>query len=287
MKKLLKQLTVLLIVLAVFICNTAVAALADEAYSFSKDNATVSLQIPSGFISYSIDDIGSMSATDFKSYPVTKNEAIKRTQSGTIINAFSKDKSREIDASVIDSDNITSYTKQYASSSSTEKSSNESNLLSKINNLSALDETECQSFIMTLTNELKEQGHTFLSSSSVIKLSGYKFIKTCARIGTSKSGYTYTSVMTIVGGKCYQLTCYDNSPILTQEQIDANEEIISSFKLKIKGDSGEIAKNNFTSVLAFIMIVASLALIVGICISFVKPIVRRIYGEQLIIRKRK
>ena len=84
--------------------------------------------------------------------------------------------------------------------------------------------------------------------------------------------------MTIFGGKCYELTCYNNVPMLEQDQIDENDEIVSSLKLKIKGNDGEIAANKLSSALTIIVIFVAIAVIFGVVISFVKPLFKK--GED-------
>ena len=139
-----------------------------------------------------------------------------------------------------------------------------------------------------MTDELKDENHTFLSTPANVEISGYHFIKTYARIGNSTSGYTYTSLLTILGGKCYRLTCFNNSPMLEQEQIDNNDEILSSLNITIEGNNGEISTNNWRSVLTYIIIILAAAMIIGIIISFIQPIIaNRNAPESVKTRKRR
>ena len=266
---------------AVIIAFCAVAAVGFTAYaagpsgvSLRSGTAEINLSIPSGFTTVTSDDLDKP-ADYFKNLPITKNEAISRIESGILLDAFSTDKTREIRFSVFESNKLGKYA---ASAVAGSQPSTESNLIKGINNFSALGESERQKVISSIADELKAEGHTFLATPSEIELSGYKFIRSYARIGSSSSGYTYTSVMTIFGGKCYELTCYNNVPMLEQEQIDENDEIVSSLKLKIKGNDGEIAANKLSSALTIIVIFVAIAVIFGVVISFVKPLFKK--GEE-------
>lgn len=254
-------------------CFTANAA-RKSSVSLHSGSADISLSIPSGFTTVTSDDLDKPSDY-FKSLPITKNEAIGRIESGILLDAFSNDKTREIRFSVFESNKLGKYA---VSSVAGSQPGTESNLIKGINNFSALGASERQKVISAIADELKSEGHTFLSTPSEIELSGYKFIRSYARIGSSTSGYTYTSVMTVFGGKCYELTCFNNMPMLEQEQIDENDEIVSSLKLKIKGNDGEIAANKFSSALTFIVIFLAIAVIFGVVISFVKPLLKK--GEE-------
>lgn len=254
-------------------CFTASAA-GNSSVTLQSGTAEISLSVPSGFTTITSDDLDKPSDY-FKNLPITKNEAISRIESGILLNAFSNDKTREIRFSVFESNKLGKYAVSTVVGTQT---SDENNLIKGINNFSALSESERQKVISAISDELKVEGHTFLSTPSEIELSGYKFIRSYARIGSSTSGYTYTSVMTIFGGKCYELTCFNNMPMLEQEQIDENEEIVSSLKLKIKGNDGEIAANKFSSALTFVVIFLAIAVIFGVVVSFVKPLLQK--GED-------
>lgn len=254
---------------ALMMCGFTVSA--DSNVSLKSGIADISLTVPSGFTSVTADDLDK-SSDYFKNLPITKNEAINRIESGILLDSFSNDKMREIRFSVFESNTLGKYV---VSSAARSDSGTGSNLIKGINNFSALEESERQRVITAITDELKSEGHTFLSTPCEIEIDGYKFIRSYARIGSSTSGYTYTSVMTIFGGKCYELTCYNNTPMLEQEQIDENDEVVSSLKLKIKGNDGELAANKFSSALTIIAIFVAIAVIFGIVISFVRPLLKK------------
>lgn len=262
---------------AMTLCFTANAA-RQSSVSLRSGTADISLSVPSGFTTVTADDLDKPSEY-FKNLPINKNEAISRIESGILLDAFSNDKTREIRFSVFESNRLGKYA---VSSVAGSQSSTKSNLIKGINNFSALGESERQKVISAISDELKDEGHTFLATPSEIVLSGYKFIRSYARIGSSTSGYTYTSVMTIFGGKCYELTCFNNMPMLEQEQIDENNVIISSLKLKIKGNDGEIAANKFSSAVTFVVIFLAIAVIFGVVVSFVKPLLKRGEGSEKI-----
>ena len=290
MKRFVKKTLAFVVLLSVMTTGfVPFTAFADSTVAVNTDYSKISVKIPSKFTVLTTEDVDK-GAAFYKDLPLSKNEAIKRIDSGVLIDAFSNDKQREIRFSVFSANKIGKYSSESsrAAESVAKTEESEHSLISGINNFSDLEKSERESVISTVADALKAQGHTLLSTPSEIKLSDYYFIKIYARIGDTTTGYTYTSVMTIVGGRCYELTCFDSSPVLEQSQIDANESVISTLNLAINGNSGEIASNNFQSIVVFIVILLSIALIFGVVVSFIKPIVEsRNADEPIRPKKRK
>lgn len=271
------------------LCITALSpsALADTSYSLDSGDNSVGVKIPSGFTVLTAADID-RPVEYFRDFPIDKNEASVRFKSGVLLDAFSADRTREIRISVFDSSDIGKYAAPALSTASGRQSETSGqDLVSGINNFSALSAADRKVVITAVCDNLTAEGHSFLSTPAEVELSGYTFIKTYARIGSSVNGYTYSSVMTIIGGKCYELTCFDNLPTLQQEQIDANEEVLGSLKLSIRGDSGELAANHFQSFIAFAVILIAIAVIAGVIISFVKPYITGQRRDDEVIARRK
>lgn len=272
------------IIIAASFAAAPFTAFADSTVSVQEDNMKASVKLSSDFSTLTKSDLDNP-LEYFKNFPLNKNEFKERLDSGVLFDSFSKDKTREVRFSKYSSNEIGKYSVKTASTASG-KNVQTSNLISSVHNFSTMNESDRKQFINAFSQQLSEQGHTLLSTPGEVKISDYNFIKICARIGSSTSGYTYTSVMTIVGGVCYELTCYDNSPMLDQSQIDANQAIIDTLKLSIKGNSGEIATNNIMSGIAFAIIIAAVIIIVVVIISFIKPLISRKNEEEHIGRRR-
>lgn len=280
---------ILCIVAAVFViavfAATPLTAFADNKITVQEDNMKASVTLSSDFSTLTKSDLDNP-VEYFKNFPLTKNEFKERLDSGVLFDSFSKDKTREIRFSKYSSNEIGKYSVKTASTANDKNGTQTNNLISGVHNFSSMSEIDRKQFISTFSQQLAEQGHTLLSTPCEITLSDYKFIKICARIGSSSSGYTYTSVMTIIGGVCYELTCYDNSPMLEQTQIDENQAVIDSLKLSIKGNSGEIASNTLMSAVAFVIIIVAVIVIVVIIISFIKPLISRKNEDEHIGRRK-
>ena len=273
-----------LLLTAILFASVSICAFADSTVSVQEGNMKASVKLSSDFSTLVKSDLDNP-LEYFKNFPLNKNEFKERLDSGVLFDSFSKDKTREVRFSKYSSNEIGKYSVKTASAANG-KTVQTSNLISGVHNFSTMGENDRKQFISAFSQQLSEQGHTLLSTPSEINLSDYNFIKICARIGTSTSGYTYTTVMTIVGGVCYELTCYDNSPTLEQAQIDENQKIIDTLSLSIKGNSGEIASNNIMSGIAFAIIIAAVIMIVIIIISFIKPLISHKIEEEHIVRRK-
>ena len=97
----------LIIALSLLLC-VSLPVLALSKYKITVDGATISFEAPDNFIGYTKDDMDK-NANEFAAFPISKNEAINKIEAGTIINLFSASEKREIELSVVDSDNLSKY----------------------------------------------------------------------------------------------------------------------------------------------------------------------------------
>ncbi|MBQ2676904.1 MAG: hypothetical protein IJF54_05865 [Clostridia bacterium] len=232
------------------------------ALSVSDEDSEYKVDIPKNFYCYTQDDIYKDSSF-FNKMPIDKQQAIQRVRNGTVIDAFSKDGMREIKLTV-----------------------GSDKLSEELVNLSPLSDEQIKNIADTLKSGIEQNAGTVLWVKST-DLSGYKFIKYCVRVGSSDTGYCYTTMMTVIGGKFYELTCYDSAAVVNDEMAAANDEVFSSFKLNVKAPKG-MGFNTFYQVVSVIVIIVCALVIVVIGYSFVMQLVnRRKTDENQELLKRK
>ena len=153
-------------------------------------------------------------------------------------------------------------------------------------NFSPMDEAGKQKVMERLSAGLTEQQHTLLRNPEVRTIGGYDFIEYSARIGSSDSGYSYTAVMTIVGGRYYECVYYCASPVPDDETAAQMDETLGNFSLQIKGNSGELFNNTIFSVVAILVIIAACLVVLWVLFSLFRMFLRRQKQQHVRVKKR-
>lgn len=243
---------------------TALAKAQTVSIDFFEDKEnTIELSLPSEYLYFTDDDIDK-NADYFKNMPIDKNEAIKQIRNGTYLNAFSESKGAEI-------------TLKITSDSFSEA----------IGNFSPMDDNDKASVIKNFKSIYEQSGHSFLQEPEIIEVDGYSFIKFNCRYGNGDKGFSYKSVLTIIGGYCYELVSYNKMSVPDDEVSAEFDEIVSSVKIDIKGEQGQITKSYFMSALAVIVIIIAVIIIISMIYSLIREyIVHKNHNEKVKLKKR-
>lgn len=227
-----------------------------------KDN-NIEITLPSDYLYFTADDVDK-NADYFKTMPIDKNEAIEQISEGTYLNAFSKDEDSQIILKIT-TDNFSQT----------------------IGNFSPMDENDKASVIKSFKSVYEQSGHSFLTEPEVVKIDGYDFMKFNCRYGSGDKGFSYQSVLTIIGGNCYELVSYNTMSVPDEEITKDFDNLISSVKMNIKGEQGQITKSFFMSVLAILVIIIAIIIMITFIYSLIREyIVYKNRGEKVKLKKR-
>lgn len=253
------------LVLTVMLFSTSVyAKSSDVSISFFDDKEnSIEMTLPSDYIYFTSDDVDK-SADYFKSMPIDKNEAIEQISKGTYLNAFSESKNSQL-VLKITSDNFTKT----------------------IGNFSPMDENDKASVIKSFKATYEQSGHSFLIEPDTIEVDGYDFIRFNCRYGSGEKGFSYKSILTIIGGNCYEFVRYNKSSVPDDEANEEFDDIVSSIEMNIKGEATQIAKSFFMSVLTIIAIIIAVLIIISMIYSLIREyIVYKNHNEKVRLKKR-
>ena len=213
--------TLVCVIAMAFGCATTALA-----YTFEDDRFIINLDIPEGYIVYDQNSI--LSKNDENAANVQN-----RIDNGMVIDALNPTTQSE----------LTVYTSTDSLSSS-------------IKNYTQLDEKSKQEFAQKYKQGLSKNDHTFLTEPTTVTINGYDYLRVLARVGSSTSGYSYLSYVTIINGDYYEATAYLPQTIPTEEEIAQAEQLLSTFKVDVYGLGEKIDRNTITQVIITALIVA-------------------------------
>lgn len=224
---------------------------------------TIGVSLSSDYLYFTADDI-EKSADYFKKMPIDKQEAVKEINDGTYLNAFCESKGSQI-VLKITSDNFSKT----------------------IANFTPMDDNDKQSVIKNFKSIYEQGGHSFLTEPDVIQVDGYDFIRFNCRYGSGDKGFSYKSILTIIGGNCYEFIKYSKLSVPDDEINNDFDDLVSSISMNIKGETGQIAKSFFMSVVAIIIIIIAVIIAVSMIYSLFKEfILHKNRGEKVRLKKR-
>ncbi len=230
---------------------------------FDEKENNIELKLPSDYLYFTNDDVDK-NADYFNNMPIDKNAAIEQIRNGTYLNAFSESQGSQVILKIT-SDNFSQ----------------------SIGNFTPMDENDKNSVIKSFKNNFEQSGHSFLTEPEVIEIDKYSFMSFNCRYGSGDKGFSYKSVLTIIGGNCYELVRYNKASIPDDEAADEFEKIISTVKMNIKGEKGQIAKSYFMSVLTIIVIIVAAIIIVAMIYSLIREyLVHKNHNEKVRLKKR-
>ncbi len=253
-----------LFLLAMMISTPALAKSSKIAIDFfeNKENQ-IEISLDSDYLYFTDDDVD-QPAEFFKNMPIDKNEAITQITDGTYLNAFSEKKGSQV-VLKITTDNFSQA----------------------IANFTPMDENDKASVIKSFKVSYEQSGHSFLTEPDIIKIDGYDFIRFSCRYGSGEKGFSYKSVLTIIGGNCYELVRYNKVSLPDDEANKEFDKIIKSLDFNIKGEKSQIAKSYFISVLTIIGIIIVLIIMASMIYSLIREyIVYKNHNEKVNLRKK-
>ncbi|MBQ4156110.1 MAG: hypothetical protein IJD90_04825 [Clostridia bacterium] len=230
---------------------------------FEEKENTIELSLNSDYLYFTADDIDK-SADFFKNMPVDKNEVINQINEGTYLNAFSEKKGSQV-VLKITTDNFSQA----------------------ITNFTPMDENDKKSVIKNFKNSFEQSGHSFLTEPDIVRIDGYDFIRFNCRYGSGEKGFSYKSVLTIIGGNCFELVRYNKISLPDDTANEEFDDIIDSLKLNIKGEKAQIAKSYFISVLTIAGIIVVMIIMISMIYSLIREyIVYKNHNEKVRLRKK-
>jgi len=245
----LKRIVFLLIFVLIFLipCSAVTASYDD------KDNNTVNeitIDIPDGFHVVTREDLNSDSK-DFADIPLSKMKIQQDFTNGVVLYAFADEKNCQITVSVKDD----GFSKE-------------------IMNLSVLTDANINRVMDSIIDKTKENKTlTILENGYITETGGFKYINYTVREGDSETGYTYSSAVTIIGGKYIEITVFRSSPLLNDNLKDINNSIFSSAEIHIGTSADEVKNTFFQSFASVATIIGAVILIIFILYSFIKDII--------------
>lgn len=255
----------LCLILLVLLFSTTVGAKSSQIsinFFEDKDN-NIQLSLPSDYLYFTNDDVDK-NADYFKNMPIDKNTAIEQIRNGTYLNAFSEEKNSQIILKIT-SDNFSQ----------------------SIGNFSPMDENDKKSVIKSFRTDFEQSGHAFLTEPEVIEIDNYEFMCFNCRYGSGEKGFSYKSILTIIGGNCYELVKYNKASIPDDEMADEFNNIVSTIKINIKGETGQIVKSYFMSVMIIIVIIVAAIIVIAMIYSLIREyIVYKNHNEKVRLKKR-
>lgn len=262
MKKLKCLICLMLIVLMFSTPALAKSETVSIGFFEDKENS-IEITLPSDYLYFTADDVDK-NADYFKNMPIDKNEAIEQIREGTYLNAFSESKGSQIIIKIT-SDNFTET----------------------IGNFSPMDDNDKASVIKSFKSTYEQSGHSFLTEPDTVEIDGYDFIRFNCRYGSGDKGFSYKSVLTIIGGNSYEIVCYNKMSVPDDEITEEFDDLISSVEMNIKGESGQITKSFFMSVLTILVIIVAVFIMISMIYSLIREyIVYKNHNEKVRLKKR-
>ena len=223
----------------------------------------ISISLDSGYVYYTLDDIDKDSSY-FSSLPIDKNEAREEIANGTYMQAFCESEGVQVVIKVT-TDNFSQ----------------------SIGNLTQMDEGETQAVMKSFKASLELQNHALLKEPEVTEIDGYKALDFLCRAGSGESGFSYRSLITIIGSRCYEFTFLSTTSIPDEMTKRSFDDMIDSINLSIKGETGEIVKSVFMSVLSILAIVVACAIGLVFAYSLVMEFINaRKHSDKVRLKKR-
>lgn len=231
---------------------------------FFEDNDNhIEVNLPSDYLYFTDNDVDK-NADYFKNMPIDKNEAIEQIREGTYLNAFSE-KSGSQFVLKITSDNFSKA----------------------IGNITPMDENDKASVMKSFKATFEQNGHSFLTEPDIVEIDGYDFIRFNCRYGSGEKGFSYKSVLTIIGGNCYEFVRYNKMSVPDDDATEEFDNITSSIKMKIKGETSQIVKSIFLSIFTIIVTIIACLILISMIYSLIREfIVYRNHNEKVRIKKR-
>lgn len=251
------------LIIMMFVINVNVLAKSENITVEFQDNS-IELTLSSDYVYFTANDVDKQSADYFKNMPVDKKQARELVKDGTYFSAFSEKNGSQITINIT-SDSFTQT----------------------VENFTPMDDNDKLSVIKSFKSILEREGHSFLSEPSVTEIDGYDFIEFNCRIGSGDIGYSYKSYMTIIGGNCYELVCYNKMSIPDDEITEQFSEIVSSVEMNIKGETAGIIKSFAMSAFTIIGIIIAVIIVIAMIYSLIREfIVHKNHSEKVKIKKR-
>lgn len=262
MKKLKCFICLTILVLTLGITASAKTQTVSIDFFEDKENS-IELSLSSDYLYFTDEDVDK-NADYFKNMPIDKNEAIEQIREGTYLNAFSESKGSQI-VLKITSDNFSET----------------------IGNFSPMDDNDKASVVKSFKSVYEQGGHSFLTEPDIIEVDGYDFIRLNCRYGSGDKGFSYKSILTIIGGNCYEIVSYNKMSVPDDEISEEFDELVSSIKMDIKGEQGQITKSFFMSALAIIVAIIAVIIIISMIYSLIREyIVHKNHNEKVRLKKR-
>lgn len=251
-----------LVLLVSLFSTTALAKGQNVSLTDSLENE-ISISLGDGFVYYTLNDIDKDSSY-FSSLPIDKNEAREKISNGTYLQAFCESEGVQVVIKVT-TDNFSQ----------------------SIGNLSQMDENETASVLKSFKASLELQNHAFLKEPQVTEVDGYKALDFLCRVGSGESGFSYRSLITIIGSRCYEFTFFNTSSIPDEMTKRSFEDMINSIDLSIKGETSEIVKSFFMSALSIVAIIVACLIGLTFAYSLVMEFVSaRKHSDKVRLKKR-
>lgn len=253
---------ILALTLIAFMFNINVFA-KSEKVEISFEENTIGITLPSDYIYYTASDVDK-SADYFKKMPIDKQEAIDQIKEGTYLNAFCESKGSQV-LFKITSDNFSKT----------------------IANFTPMDENDKASVIKNFRSIYEQSGHSFLTEPDIIEVDGYDFIRFNCRYGNGDNGFSYKSILTIIGGNCYEFIRYNKLSVPDDGINEEFDELVSSIKMNIKGETSEIVKSIFMSVITIAIIIIASIIAISMIYSLLRELIaHKNRGEKVKLKKR-
>lgn len=148
-------------------------------------------------------------------------------------------------------------------------------LSESIGNFSTVSQEMRDEFSQEYQKGLAKSDHIFLCNPDVVSANGVEYVRILARVGSSTSGYSYLSYVTVINGEFFDVTVYMPQTIPTEEEIENSETILRTARIDIQGLDESLKSNSISQALTIAAIVVSCLVIVAIIIIAIRGIFRK------------
>lgn len=230
---------------ALFVIIAAVSVISPLAESFSADN--VKLTLPDGFIQLTSKNL-SKHADLLRQLGYNENSFKEELNSdGMVMFAVNEDASKQINMKIT-----------------------ESALAERIVNLSEQTDQRVEEISASLEQGINEQGYSSVLSRSKSLSGGVTYINLTVKVINGDKEFCYVQYYTILNGLNYSLVYYNNSPQLSQEELNECSAMFESLQIKNTYSENNGYMESIQIVIAVVAVAAFVVLAAWIIVSLVK-----------------
>lgn len=236
--------------LILFVIITVTSVFSVSADSFSGEN--VKLTLPDEFFQLTAKNLSSH--TDLLRQLGYSESSFKEelNSDGMVMFAVNNDASRQINLKIA-----------------------KSSLSERIVSLNEQTDERIEEISSSLESGINEQGYSMVLSRSRLENNGVLFINLMVKVVNGEKEFCYVQYYTILNGLNYSLVYYNNSPELSQQELDECSAMFKSLQIKNTHAENSGYMGAIQIIIAVVAVAAFTALAVWIIVSLVKDYKRQ------------